>query len=301
MLALFKRRLKRELGFPSGNGFWDKLNVGRRRQELRRSFNIQMRVRYVANQTHKIIYCPINKNASTFFKKMLIEHGECQHEWQESGLEVHRFLTQRKKLRLANKGQIRDSSFLRFVIVREPVERILSAYLNKFVTYTYAGAKRAAEQYAALTQAAVEPNRLMTFRQFVDFIGTQADADLDNHWRSQISFLSQVIECFDWIVPMNRIDDFIPILERRMAVKLPSEKTLNSNVYRSFGLERQMYDCYPDQLRELCNGESYPDKASLLTPQLTESLTKRFQSDVALYQLACQHFELKIGGVKQLH
>ena len=298
-LACFKRRLEQEQGIPPAATFWDKLGFWRRkrRQELRDKFNVQMRVRYVANLTHKIIYCPIEKNACTFFKRILIQHGECRQEWKESGMDVHSFLRKRKKLRLANENQIRDATFLRFVIVREPVERAVSAYLNKFVrNHDYPMAQQASEQYASLGRADAQPKRLMTFRQFVDLLGIQADSDLDNHWRSQVSFLSQVVECFDWIVPMNKIEEFLPVLERRMACKLPRRKTRNENVYHAYGLQQRMYDWYPDQLRELSSDRHYPDFTSLVTPDIRQTLTRRFQADVELYQLACQHFELKLGS-----
>jgi len=299
MLASFRRRLEHEQGIPPVAGLWDQLNLWghNRRQELRDKFNVQMRVRYVANLTHQIIYCPIEKNACTFFKQMLIEHGECRNEWQDSGMDVHTFLQQSKKLRLANEKQIRDASFLRFVVVREPIERIVSAYLNKFVrNHDYPMAQQASEQYASLGRADAQPNRLMTFRQFVDLLGIQADSDLDTHWRPQISFLSQVVECFDWIVPLNRVAEFLPVLERRMASVLPRKKTANQNLYHAYDLQQQMYDWYPDQLRDLSAGNLYPDVASLVSPDIRQTLTRRFQADTELFQLACLHFQLKLGS-----
>ena len=91
------------------------------------------RKRFLVNLSHKILYCPIEKNSCTLFKRILILNSEFSEQFIASTLDPHTFLKQTGLMKPENATPFQDADYLRFIIVREPLERIVSAYMNKFV------------------------------------------------------------------------------------------------------------------------------------------------------------------------
>ena len=250
-------------------------------------FTKWMESHFICEHKHKIIYCPIEKNACTFFKRLLLEQGECAQEYANDGLDVHTFINLKRKLILHNRALFADPSYLSFVVVREPIHRIVSAYLNKFVrNREFYWAIDASEKYCQRhPEHKVEES--LTFAEFVDVLLHHPDAELDGHWRPQSTFFEPVAAQFDWLVPMERIAPFISVLEERMGVEISRDKTRNQNQYQSYSHEEQMEHWKPARLRE---ADLYPDDATLAHGELLEKLKKRFQRDTDLYQMAVERF-----------
>ena len=85
-------------------------------------------------ETKKTIYCPIPKNSSTFFKTRLIEVNGDQELLLHSQLPIHSFLRRTPKYWIHDLQRLSEPDYLSFAIIREPLERVVSAYLNKFVS-----------------------------------------------------------------------------------------------------------------------------------------------------------------------
>jgi hypothetical protein len=274
-------------GSHSGSG----LSSGK--DEQRKKFENWCLTHYLDNRLHRVAYCPIEKNACTYFKDNLLANSDHAAEYQDSGLDPHSFIKNRKRMRLQDLQHLKDPDYLRFVIVREPIERTVSAYINKFVrNRMYKMALQAVEQYASIDPTFDQPRKMLTFRMFVRLLENFDDAQLDHHWRSQISFVAPLVDCFDWIVPMERIAEFLPVLEKRMNCNFPREKSANQNIYEAHRLRKRFYDKYPARLRLL---EHPPGVESLMLPEFDEALRQRFALDFELYQLAQKHFELKLA------
>jgi hypothetical protein len=261
-------------------------------------FDNWMKRHYIAVQKHRIIYCPIEKNACTYFKRLLLEQSEVAQEYRESGLESHTFINQRQKLLLSDLRQLRDETYLRFVIVREPIERVVSAYLNKFVlNQNFRWAIDAAEKYAAIDPSFQEIDQSLSFRQFVQMLAAYPDDQLDLHWRPQSAFFDPVVGCFDYIVPMESISQFVNVLETRCNTTFSRQKTRNQNQYQFYAnhgvgandslSDQPMCDWKPADLRTL---NPYPDPQTLVVSEIREQLLKRYARDIELYQIARDRF-----------
>lgn len=97
-------------------------------QHEKTRFNIQRL--HLINQSHTL-YCPIEKVASTFWRRFVyqVSHPyEVQHPFQVSILKGLRQKFVRPKSK--SLSQFKDLDF-KFMFVREPYHRILSAYIDK--------------------------------------------------------------------------------------------------------------------------------------------------------------------------
>ena len=240
------------------------------------------RKRFLVNLSHKILYCPIEKNSCTLFKRILILNSEFSEQFIASTLDPHTFLKQTGLMKPENATPFQDANYLRFIIVREPLERIVSAYMNKFVrSKRYKIALKITQDYRRQFDQPYDENRLLNFSEFVQHISEQTNQEMDVHWRPQIDFVRHEIELFQYKVTMERIAEFISILSRRMGVELDASKTANQNHYAAYPPGMNFHITPPEELRQL---KSVPEADSLLTPELRHVLTRRYARDIELHQ-----------------
>lgn len=240
------------------------------------------RKRFLVNLSHKILYCPIEKNSCTLFKRILILNSEFSKQFIASTLDPHTFLKQTGLMKPENATPFQDADYLRFIIVREPLERIVSAYMNKFVrSKRYKIALKITQDYRRQFDQPYDENRLLNFSEFVQHISEQTNQEMDVHWRPQIDFVRHEIELFQYKVTMKRIAEFISILSRRMGVELDASKTANQNHYAAYPPGMNFHITPPEELRQL---KSVPEADSLLTPELRNVLTRRYARDIELHQ-----------------
>ena len=240
------------------------------------------RKRFLVNDSHKILYCPIEKNSCTLFKRILILNSEFSEQFIASTLDPHTFLKQTGLMKPENATPFQDADYLRFIIVREPLERIVSAYMNKFVrSKRYKIALKITQDYRRQFDQPYDENRLLNFSEFVQHISKQKNQEMDVHWRPQIDFVRHEFELFQYKVTMERIADFISILSGRMGVELDASKTANQNHYATYPPGMNFHITPPEELRQL---KSVPEADSLLTPELRNVLTQRYARDIELYQ-----------------
>lgn len=150
----------------------------------------------------KLVYLPIAKNACSSLKRLVASLGGVE---LEPGEDIHIKLdSNRTGLQFADRTEedIRDAlstpDWMRFVVIRDPFDRLVSAYIEKFVLHrdeprieeTVGPAYRAVFGHDDLTQEDFE--RGISFREFVEFIMRQDPRDLDSHWQPQSEQLGHI-------------------------------------------------------------------------------------------------------------
>jgi hypothetical protein len=83
---------------------------------------------------------------------------------------------------------LRDSFTIAFV--RDPLSRVVSAYVEKFVRAGPHELFEPAREVLALHDS--RPDEGISFRQFVEFLRRAPDEHLDPHWRPQAAFITGV-------------------------------------------------------------------------------------------------------------
>ena len=149
----------------------------------------------MVSERHKLLYIPVAKCACTSLKSMMVELAGIERPDIARELDVH-FVTDRfntgvqlkdKPIELA-RDILASDQYLKFGVIRDPFERLVSAYLEKFVHH------RTSRNNLAHTEPLIrevqgygqfDAQAGISFDQFVDTILRHDPYDLDPHWRPQ--------------------------------------------------------------------------------------------------------------------
>jgi len=151
----------------------------------------------MALPAHRLAYLPIAKNACTSLKTLMVELSDLPEARRaEIARDVHRITDdeetglQLKDLSEAEARAALTGDLFRFVVVRDPADRLVSAYVEKFVIRR--------EQKRIATAPVIAAVRGVTapgdadfaegirFRAFLDYVLTADRTELDPHWRDQV-------------------------------------------------------------------------------------------------------------------
>ncbi|TWG96697.1 sulfotransferase family protein [Mesorhizobium sp. J18] len=98
---------------------------------------------------------------------------------------------------------LENPRFLKFTFVREPFNRVLSAYLNKIVVREQFGHMKSLLPYAPVGKASLDAQ--WSFEEFLQAVACQPDNERDLHWRTLTgSLMAEEID-FDFI---GRLESF---------------------------------------------------------------------------------------------
>lgn len=181
----------------------------------------------------KVLYCPIGKVACTFLKRQMVRISDVAHA--DTIIEHVHVLTDTivTGLQLSDYPQeearafIEAPDYFRFAMLRNPRDRLLSAYIEKFVIgRTNTGNIRHTRDVVAKVQGidgATEPDfdRGITFRQFVSTVTGANPTTLDPHWKPQVLYLAGIR--YDRLFSIHDIDSVIDVLEERSGLTLPRQ------------------------------------------------------------------------------
>lgn len=147
----------------------------------------------------KVMYLPIAKNACSSLKRIVAELGGLQIGGHE---DIHHKLdNENTGLMFFNRNDedietaLSQSGWMRFVILRDPLERLVSAYIEKFVVNRMAPGVRITCDPVLMRRRKLgflrdkDYRRGITFRSFVQDIVSQPPNLLDPHWRPQAQYL----------------------------------------------------------------------------------------------------------------
>lgn len=149
----------------------------------------------MVSERHKLFYIPVAKCACTSLKSMMVRLAGVEKPEIAMELGVHlvtdRFSTgvqlKDKPIELAREILASDQYF-KFSVLRDPFERLVSAYLEKFVynrhnhrnlihTRPVIRAVQGSEE--------IDLDQGISFDQFLEYILQQDPYELDTHWRPQ--------------------------------------------------------------------------------------------------------------------
>lgn len=149
----------------------------------------------MVSERHKLMYIPVAKCACTSLKSMMVELAGVDRAAIALELGVH-FVTDRFNTGVQLKDKPIDEArsilasdqYFKFSVIRDPFERLVSAYLEKFVY------KRHSQRNLMHTRpvishvqgtADIDLQQGISFDQFMEYILGQDAYDLDAHWRPQ--------------------------------------------------------------------------------------------------------------------
>ncbi|MGJ8602588.1 MAG: sulfotransferase family 2 domain-containing protein [Marivita sp.] len=239
---------------------------------------------------HKLMYLPIAKNACSSLKRTVAMLGGLT---LENGEDIHHKLdSERTGLQFEDRPdhEIRKAlaapDWMRFLIIREPLDRLVSVYVEKFVFN-----RNKADQVqtigpafqAILGKDTLTPedfDRGLTFREFVEYILSECPERLNGHWRPQSEYLGHIP--FTHVYDVKRLDLLAEDLRTHIGadIELPrmnvSRDKTKGQVYHKWAPDARPADLpTPKQL----------SIESFLPEDLFAQLTEYYATDITFHRL----------------
>jgi len=233
------------------------------------------------------IYCPIPKNACTYLKTAFVQNSGHAETFRNSGVDAHKFLRDPKnKYRLQNLNFLTHAKYFSFIVLRNPFDRLASAYSNLFVrplkwhALPDPSARGLALEIQRRRGDTPDAARSATFEEFIRHVAVTDDYDLDYHFRPQSAFYER-LEDFDLV---GRVEDMAPV-RQVLADKLKW-------TFEGVGeFNRTEYSPGPDAVRhhkttphELQARRIFPPARDLFTDELRGLVEQRYADDFATYE-----------------
>jgi tetratricopeptide (TPR) repeat protein len=248
---------------------------------------------YFVNPQLKAIYCSIPKNACTLFKTAILEQTPFKEEFLGSKSTIHVYLDNNPNILFDDFIARTDSpEYFKFTILRNPLQRLVSAYLDKFVKHPYEYMEDFARKLVVRIYDRLgiksDPSNSITFTQFVEHIMETKDRELNDHWKPQSSFIGSIE--FDFIGQFENLNQTIDVLQNRFNIKIAKKVAKSSHItkYQEFDRRLEFHNMYPTELRQLAG---MPKAEQLYTPELLKLVKERYANDIEIYE---KTFQVKI-------
>ncbi len=245
-----------------------------------------------------LAYVAVPKNACSLLKASFVLNSRYREAYLASGETIHRFCGQLMAGMIAAEIPSGPKSF-RFVVLREPRLRILSAYLDKIVRgrhreidpYTEMQVARTVREAQAALGMPDDPARSISFEEFVRYLATADDVQFDMHWMPQVQMVGTDLGRYDHVGTVERLSDTFDLLASRFgyvdATSLDArllEEDPHVTKFSETADLKQPYRALPHALEAFQDGVPVPDL--FFTPELKLLLEQRYAADVALYKEA---------------
>jgi hypothetical protein len=251
---------------------------------------------YLINQKYKLIYCPIPKVACSSLKELLLLHSNLKNKEKilanlKGSSNFHIFMSHNFSLSRYSPNKaiffLTSEKYFKFVVVRNPWSRLLSAYIDKFIKIPR---DKPEEKFNINIIAPVidhiynakglEPdyNRSINFHQFVEYVCSKKDNQLNEHWKTQSSFLGD--NNFDLIAKLENLSQDFELIEKRINCKLDipkSNKAINSNVSVFKNQKNGYAFLYPNDMERSLE---FPSYEKYYTPYLIELVREKYKKDI---------------------
>lgn len=244
--------------------------------------------------TAKIVFCPIAKNANTSIKDWFmrltgqgVDLAHCVHEVMDTGDNQTMSFMARSRLDLDKIDA--DPSWTRVAVLRDPTDRLISGYWDKFVrnrTHSSVVDNHSKPIYCfTYNTAQVTPQMLargVTFRQFCQYLHATPRAQVDSHWTAQHRYL----ENGDW--PHLFSIDNISAFERFVLDRCPphmqdirlgmQNRAPRDDADGASHVAGSLVDALPESL----DGQPKPPNAAFVTDDIARFIKNYFALDLRL-------------------
>lgn len=235
-------------------------------------------------KSKKFIYCYIPKNACTTFKWMVASYKEYNSPQISKILrgESSESINQYTANFIANAEDIANSKYFRFVILRSPFNRLVSAYCDKFVRGK-AKAKFARQVVCKILDKPQDFSNI-TFEDFVNYLCDHSSSQLDQHWRPQVDFL--LYKKYDMYIQMENLSNEIPKLTSLLEVDLPrSNQGHHSTKYSCYIRLEDTWKINANELGQVLESENaLPEPKAFYNEDIIAKVRNRYQADCELYE-----------------
>ena len=176
---------------------------------------------------------------------------------------------------------IDDPSWFKFAVVRNPYDRLVSAFVDKFCREGLETPK-SQKILMAVNSTDNKGNLQISFRQFVEYLDTQNIDTVDRHWRRQSYILDDIK--LDKIIDIKDIATALPELEKQFCI----ETNFNFDIRRQSNIYDEKKDEIISYTWDIPNTEliqrhaetnTFPKRSKFYNDEL-KSIVSRIYEDV---------------------
>lgn len=236
----------------------------------------------------KLKYIWIPKNACTFTKKQIL------------------LLTDKEFLRLHDKNIFHESvqekygfsmldyidhpsnnSYPSFAVLRDPIERFISCYTDKFVLPALKGKDFEGFAYDVILKIIEisgqprRPSDSVSFREFLEFVKSQPPYELNEHWRPQYAFLGNETLA---LCTTKNLDFELPSILNESKTFLPERE--NKSFSLSFSEKKHCSGRFRNSLPKELELQDLKDYGDFLSHEDHDYLAELYKKDFLLYEQA---------------
>lgn len=249
---------------------------------------------YLIGHRHKLIYCPIALNSTDIFKTILIKASDKLEKYNSSQLKVNQFINRHKiNFALKDISYLENIQYLKIIVLREPLSRLLAAYLDKFVHRRDKSDPHALPVIEDVYQhlgLKLDIKRSITFSQFVDYLTRTENSNLESHWLPQSIYFAAELVKFDYIAQHENLTPALDYLQTKLDLEI--EPNLVATSQKKAALiknklssnQENLADLYPHQLAQI-KQINHVDR--FYNPDIAAKVKAKYVEDIELYE---QHF-----------
>jgi hypothetical protein len=219
----------------------------------------------LTDDTHKVIYCPLPKAGCTTFKQLLVDSlGKSLNSNEDIHHERVMEYVGIKTLNKYSKEEIdfRLKSYFKFMVVRHPFDRLISAFNNKLrghpINYGPHFHIVIREHFGKITERDSTGKILINVNQFLHLVAKEPDRFKNIHWQDSMSYCHPCLIRYDHVIYMEtlerdagRVLDHLPFPNGTR----PVLSHLNQGVFRTSNRSDEVYNVFkgldPHVLRRL--------------------------------------------------
>lgn len=259
---------------------------------------------YLYHEAVGVVIVAVPKVGCSTIKRWFMRHADA-----DPRIDPHKYAYE--QLALARRDPAEAARILEsrrvLMPVRDPAERLRSAFVDKFIWprtedlfepardviedfHRARGVEIVHNQVHAATLggqlvsvaacSAVDYSQRPSFRMFAEYICTAENEHLDAHWRAQSCFVTG--HRVDAFVPLDALSDILAQISRTLGVQIPAPEA--ENVTRKEPAARGLLADVPGL--ELHEQDLFPLLNELADEDLQHRIRSRFRDDVLLVQRA---------------
>lgn len=250
----------------------------------------------------RIIFCPIAKVANTSVKHWVMRllgqsFGAAQMVHAELDEGRAPLIQARHHSFAALHMAMNSDQWASVALLRDPAERLISCYWDKFVINRAAPevlritAPAYAQTYGTASPSPDQVARGISFRAFCRYINSAPREEMDSHWAPQARYLEN--HHWDHLFSVDRIDDF----ERFVLDRCP-EALRDIRLARDNASPRHpeiVHDDFSDALPSQIGHFGKPSDGAFLAPDIRDFVRHYYAMDLVLLKTANQTADLVPG------
>ncbi len=245
---------------------------------------------HLADPRSGLLYCAIPKSGCSTGKRWFLSIAEPEILDRPHPPDIHARCRERWALCLTEDPIERARhtyGSLAFAIVRDPLDRIASAFTEKFTLVYRNDLFLPARELAERIEADRADGRTgVSFAEFVEHLAAAPDDALDAHWRPQTSFLRLRNDYL--IAPIERLTGTLRLIAGALGRAAHEPPSINLTPYSDASAAESPEVISTRSSTDLYAANLHPRSRGLYTQRLRDLVRARFSADVELHQRAVE-------------